>query len=201
MAAPQLPISEEASNRIRKSALEQIEQNGIIGMRIADVAAGANCSVALVYKYFGDRDNLLAEVLGQRYEEHLVEDVQRVADWVASVDPKEITPPAIAQLLRPPTDRSVWPRRHSALRILAASFEIPALRERLIEIHRALDSKLDDLIAGLQDLGHTTGTKPNVLRFVYRAAVFGNIFYEYNEEAGPTEAEWVDLWSRFIAGM
>ena len=201
MAAPHAPTSTEASDRIRASALAEIEQRGIIGMRVADVAAGAECSVALVYKYFGDRDGLLTEVLGSLYERHLTEDVQYITDWVDSVDPKDVTPEAIAMMIRPPTDRTVWPRRHSALRILAASFELPPLHKKLIEVHRVVDARIDELITRLQSYGHTTGTKPNVLRFVYRAAIFGNIFYEYNEEAGPTEGEWVDVWSRFIRLM
>lgn len=201
MAAPHSPVHEEASQRIRASALAEIEKRGIIGMRVADVAAGANCSVALVYKYFGDRDGLLVEVLGELYERHLLEDVQTIADWVKSTDPDEITPERIAMLVRAPTDRSVWPRRHSALRILAASFELPTLHQRLVEVHRTVDSILDGLIEQLQDYGHTRGTKANVLRFVYRGAIFGNIFYEYNEEAGPTEKEWVVLWTRFIRVM
>ena len=201
MAAPHSPIHEEASERIRASALAEIDKRGIIGMRVADVAAGANCSVALVYKYFGDRDGLLTEVLGELYERHLFEDVERVAEWVKAAAPDDVTPERIALLIRPPTDRTVWPRRHSALRIIAASFELPTLHQRLVEVHRTLDAKLDALIEHLQGYGHTRGTKPNVLRFVYRAAIFGNIFYEYNEEAGPTEGEWVDLWTRFIRTM
>lgn len=189
------------SDRIRASALSEIDKRGIIGMRIADVAAGANCSIALVYKYFGDRDGLLTDVLGNLYERHLLEDVQQIAAWVDSVDPSEVTPEAIARMIRPPTDRTVWPRRHSALRILAASFELPQLHEKLVEVHRVVDAGIDELVARLQSYGHTTHTKPNVLRFVYRAAIFGNIFYEYNEEAGPTESEWVDVWSRFIRLM
>jgi AcrR family transcriptional regulator len=193
--------TESAADRIRESALREVERNGIIGLRIADVAAGANCSVALVYKYFGDRDNLLAVVLGELYERHLIEDVQRIADWVDSVEPSEVTPERIAFLIRPPTDRSVWPRRHSTLQIIAASFELPVLRARLVEVHRDVDARVDALIEQLQGYGFTKGTKPNVLRFVYRAAIFGNIFYEYNEEAGPTEAEWTDVWTRFIKLM
>ena len=54
---------------IIESARREIELNGILGLRVADVAAGANYSLTQVYRYFGDRDGLLARVLGDLYEE------------------------------------------------------------------------------------------------------------------------------------
>lgn len=46
------------------SARREIERNGIVGLRVADVATGANVSLTQIYRYFGDRDGLLARVLG-----------------------------------------------------------------------------------------------------------------------------------------
>ena len=54
---------------ILESARREIELNGILGLRVAEVAAGANYSLTQVYRYFGDRDGLLARVLGDLYDE------------------------------------------------------------------------------------------------------------------------------------
>ena len=49
---------------ILRSARAEIEKHGILGLRVADVAANAHYSVSIIYRYFGDRDGLLAQVLG-----------------------------------------------------------------------------------------------------------------------------------------
>ncbi|MGA0131874.1 MAG: TetR/AcrR family transcriptional regulator, partial [Ilumatobacteraceae bacterium] len=56
-------VESESVHRIRRSALAEIRKTGIIGLRLADVAAGADVSVPLIYKYFGDRDGLIGDVL------------------------------------------------------------------------------------------------------------------------------------------
>ncbi|MFM8387622.1 MAG: TetR/AcrR family transcriptional regulator, partial [Actinomycetota bacterium] len=49
---------------ILRSARAEIEKNGILGLRVAEVAANAHYSVSIIYRYFGDRDGLIAQVLG-----------------------------------------------------------------------------------------------------------------------------------------
>lgn len=53
---------------IINSARTQVDTRGIIGLRLADVAQGANVSIPLISRYFGSRDGLLAAVLGDWYE-------------------------------------------------------------------------------------------------------------------------------------
>ena len=47
---------------ILASARAEIDQYGIIGLRLSAVAEKAQVSVPLIYKYFEDRDGLLAVV-------------------------------------------------------------------------------------------------------------------------------------------
>ena len=54
-------------NRIIEAARQEILTSGVIGLRVSAVAAAAGTSMPLIYKYFGDRDGLVNEVLGQIY--------------------------------------------------------------------------------------------------------------------------------------
>lgn len=54
---------------ILDSAREELRLNGILGLRVANVAEGAHCSITQIYRFFGDRDGLLAQVLGDLYDE------------------------------------------------------------------------------------------------------------------------------------
>ena len=61
--------------RILAAARREVETKGILGLRVQDVAEEAKVSVPLMYKYFGDRDGLLAEVLGDMFEEFVLESI------------------------------------------------------------------------------------------------------------------------------
>jgi len=51
------------------SARAEILRHGILGLRVADVAASANTSITQIYRFFRNRDGLLARVLGDIFEE------------------------------------------------------------------------------------------------------------------------------------
>ena len=64
--------------RIAASTLKEVRKHGILGLRLADVAEGANVSIPLIYKYFDDRDGLLAAVLGEIIERHFDEELDSI---------------------------------------------------------------------------------------------------------------------------
>ena len=49
--------------RIELAAHAIIDETGIIGLRMQDVADRADVSVPLIHKYFGDRLGLLTQIL------------------------------------------------------------------------------------------------------------------------------------------
>ena len=59
----------ESRERILQATRVLIRRDGIIGLRVADVAKDAETSITLIYKYYRDRDGLLAQALGDMYEE------------------------------------------------------------------------------------------------------------------------------------
>lgn len=61
--------NKEAFDSILQSAREEILRNGILGLRVADVASAANTSITQIYRFFRNRDGLLARVLGDIYDE------------------------------------------------------------------------------------------------------------------------------------
>ena len=57
--------------RIIAAAKHELHEVGILGLRVQDVANRAGTSVSLIYKYFEDRDGLLARVLGDMHDERI----------------------------------------------------------------------------------------------------------------------------------
>lgn len=123
-----------ATERILLSARQQIAEKGILGLRVADVAEGAYSSVTQIYRYFGDRNGLLARVLGDMYEEFLETSLQSIVERLDSLD--SVTIDDIVDVLPSPTDECVVIHSGVRLQILATAVTNNALRERLSQIAR-----------------------------------------------------------------
>ena len=59
----------DTRDSILESARNELTRRGILGLRVADVAEGANTSVTSIYRLFGDRHGLLAQILGDIMED------------------------------------------------------------------------------------------------------------------------------------
>jgi AcrR family transcriptional regulator len=64
---------DEIDRRILDSALIEIDLRGFVGLRVADVAGRATTTVAMIYRRFNNRDDLIAATLGKYYEERFAE--------------------------------------------------------------------------------------------------------------------------------
>ncbi|MEY3582449.1 MAG: Bacterial regulatory protein tetR family [Actinomycetota bacterium] len=89
---------------ILASARAEIDQYGIIGLRLSAVAEKAQVSVPLIYKYFEDRDGLLAVVLGDWYEGFVFQYRSMIDNWIDSAE--QISLEQFAQLSPSARNRS-----------------------------------------------------------------------------------------------
>lgn len=117
----------DSRTRILASARAEIEQRGILGLRVADVARGAGTSITLIYRHFEDRDGLLAHVLGDIYDESIVYWESIVDSWGS----REVGYDDLVAIMPLPDDRISRMRRNIRLQILATAVNNPRLRERV----------------------------------------------------------------------
>ena len=129
------------------AARQEIEDRGIVGLRVQEVARQANCSVSLIYRHFTSRDGLLAHVLTEDYARN----IERWAELVDAVEagsgPIDLEP-IIDQL---PMPQSAYMRkmRWSRVQTLAASVDNEPLRARLSDLARKFQSISDRLIRAI----------------------------------------------------
>lgn len=119
-------------NAILESARREIEESGILGLRVAEVASGANCSITQIYRYFDNRDGLLAAVLGDMYDEILAESTETYQTLVFASD--NVTVDVIVDSLPTVLDEKLRKRQSMRLQILAAAVNNPRLERRIAEI-------------------------------------------------------------------
>ena len=115
--------------RILRCTTDEIDTHGIIGLRLSSVAQKAQVSVPLIYKYFNDRDGLLAVVLGDWYEKFVFRYRTMVDTWIDAAT--TITLEEFAQLSPKPQAGAMQKDREFRLQVLATALENPQLHRRI----------------------------------------------------------------------
>ena len=125
----------EASNsreRIIAAAKHELHEVGILGLRVQDVAKRANTSVSLIYKYFEDRDGLLAQVLGDMHDERIDMWEQLFSHALSDSTPRgEFTVEDLLLKLPSPNSIPFWSLGRDRVQTLAALNNNPKLRVRI----------------------------------------------------------------------
>lgn len=119
--------------RIIQAAQQELLHSGTSGLRMEVVAQKAEVSVPLIYKYYGNRDGLLTEVLSQLYDGDSYQKLSAYADVFLEMQNPSIDD--IAILFATVQQEFRRPGRWQRLQILAASVELPELQKRLAAIH------------------------------------------------------------------
>ncbi len=119
--------------RIIQAAQQELLHSGTSGLRMEVVAQKAEVSVPLIYKYYGNRDGLLTEVLSQLYDGDSYQKLSAYADVFLEMQNPSID--HIAILFATVQQEFRRPGRWQRLQILAAAVELPELQKRLAAIH------------------------------------------------------------------
>ncbi len=122
---------QDSKTRILESARAEIKLQGILGLRVSEVAKNADTSITLIYRYFIDRDGLLARVLGDMYDEFRLTFQNKVNEWLAATD--QITIEQFVYLMPNPAEETKH-ARDFRLQVLATSLENTELHKRIRKI-------------------------------------------------------------------
>ena len=118
----------DSRERILQATRARLNSGGILGLRVADAAKDADTSITLIYKYYRDRDGLLAQVLGDMYDEFRQRQMQRIETWLSQNE--TITFEQYADLTPNPAEETKIDRNFR-LQMLATALENEELRVRI----------------------------------------------------------------------
>lgn len=182
--------------RILHSARQNIEKRGILGLRVAEVARGAESSITQIYRFFGSRDGLLARVLGDLYEEFLVEQIDR---YVRQLEGKvDLTVDDLVAPLIPVTSPEARANQELRLQVLAASVNNHELRDRLSALTHREFARANTLLDEIE-----TRLAPGVRidRRVFTVDIFIQVGYPRHllGDAGWTGEEYLDYVRRKLS--
>ena len=180
-------------DRIVQSALDEIERNGIVGLRVADVAANAGVSVPLIYRYFRDRDGLLADVLSGTIATNFMRDIYAMKDFVEKTSGTLRAKDLLPFMPSPKEPRRIRNRRLRTMAI-AASFDIPKLADALAMNQRLMNEATQELIDMVR---RRTGSKSKVpaqaVTLLFQALAFGLVINDHEAHVVVSMAEYEGL--------
>ena len=118
--------------RIIAAAKRELHEVGILGLRVQEVAKLAETSVSLIYKYFEDRDGLLAVVLGDMHDERIDNWEKMFAHALSDDAPRgEFSVEDLLSNLPMPNSKYFLDLGMDRAQMLAALNSNPKLRERI----------------------------------------------------------------------
>jgi len=131
----------ESRERILQATRALIKRDGIIGLRVADVAKDAETSITLIYKYYRDRDGLLAQALGDMYEEFRTAFQTKIDNWLATTP--NLTLEDFAMLMPNPEEETKH-ARDFRVQVLATALENP-------ELHISIKAETEKMYRWMRD--------------------------------------------------
>ena len=115
---------------------------------MADVAANAHYSVSVIYRHFGDRDGLLAAVLGDMYDETLDRRKAIIAARLPANGP--LTLQQVVRVAPAPSEMKESEELRIRLQILAVAATNPLLERRIAEIAQHRFGEMLDFIDSIR---------------------------------------------------
>jgi AcrR family transcriptional regulator len=188
----------DADERIRACTIAEIEKNGIVGLRVANIAKQAGVSVPLVYKLFGDREQLLATVLSESIETFYLTDINNIRALVEKSE-SNITVELLLQALPMPSDVFRLKQRKLRTLIFAASYESPRLRKAVGKAQQTIQRATRDLVHLVRERsGSKVDVDEDVIAFVVQALGFSFSIHEINPDKPLSDATYREFMTDFI---
>lgn len=126
------PEAQLSRSRIIEAAKHELHEVGILGLRVQEVAKLADTSVSLIYKYFEDRDGLLAQVLGDMHDERIDMWEKMFSNAILDTAPRgEFSVEDLLSKLPLPNSAMFQKLGWDRAQMLAAMGSSPKLRERI----------------------------------------------------------------------
>lgn len=190
----------DSQYRIRAATLDEVFEHGIVGLRLARVAKKAGVSLALVHRYFGDRDGLLAAVLGTTLEDEYRVQISAMRDLAVGADPDELLS-MIVRVLPAPEDEVRRRMRRLRLMTLVASDEIPELRRSVEHVMREAHNLYCDLARILCQKSGNDSLEIDNLGWLLHSLTFGFSLNDFHPDHPLTDVAFRRLVSDLVAPM
>jgi AcrR family transcriptional regulator len=168
-----------------------IEQQGVDGLRIAEVCERSGIGSSSIYHLFGDRDGLIAATLTDRFDRTLGGSTSmRQLSGLLGAGAAEVVEFGRRYLTSVYTDPERECARWARVTALGAACHRPPLVERLGEALRTYVERMEEVLGAAQQAGHLDpGVDTTAMALYGQAHQFGLLANRFDRDPVPV-ADW-----------
>lgn len=172
-----------------------VEERGEAGLRVAELAERCNVAVGLLYHYFKDRQDLIAEVRARQFIEVSDNDMLRLARNIAGESTFDgLITTAVREFAVSLHDEARKSNRWKRVQILAAAAHNERLHDRIGEEHARSTGLLMSLVQAAQENGLLRDDiSPSALALLIESIPLGTTLADLSPDTAPSNEEWSKL--------
>src|SRR5579862_813913 len=174
-------------DRILDAVSEQLERTGIAGLRLRDVADRLNVSVPSLYRFFEDREAMIAAAYVRDFAMQTFEDLDELAEIFASAVSAEDYEKGLRRFMEDAfsTDRRRGQWRKLAA--IAATRHDTGLMEQIATIQAQFTARVAELYQSMQVEGRAVApVNPLAFAFAVQGMAMGPILADLPGASGVT---------------
>lgn len=179
-------------SRILESAAHEIERNGLTQFRVKRVASEADISVALLYSYFTDREDLIAATIVHRFEQVLRGQAEIFTTPLREVETAEQLRQALDRMLADAQDPERDEQRLLRIDSISFAHHNTTASEGIARAKSEVSDQIVAIVQPLQDKGLLApGMTGVAFARIWYALFFGQIALEGEHALSIGSHEWL----------
>ncbi|NNN03825.1 MAG: TetR/AcrR family transcriptional regulator [Acidimicrobiaceae bacterium] len=182
-------------DRILEAAAHEIEVNGLTLFRVKRVAADARISVALLYSYFSDREDLIAAAIVHRFRQVILGQADIFIQPLKGLSSAEELRHALSTMIRDAQDPERTEQRLSRIDGISFAHHNAVASAGIAEAKAEASARIAEIVQPLEDQGlFVEGMTAVAFARIWYALFFGQIALE-GQHALSIDSE---AWSRAL---
>jgi len=188
--------------RILNAVSEQLELSGIAGLRLRDVADRLNVSVPSLYRFFEDREAMIAAAYVRDFALQTFVDIDEMQQAFASAETAEDYEEGLRRIVLDIFGEERRQSRWRKLAAIAATRHDAELMEQIASVQSEFTERVAALFVAARDRGWVTTTiNPLAFAFAVQGLALGPLFADVAPTSGVTSADFTEVFVLFHRAM
>jgi AcrR family transcriptional regulator len=189
-------------DRILDAVSEQLERTGIAGLRLRDVAERLNVSVPSLYRFFEDREAMIAAAYVRDFASQTFVDIDELKEIFAAAETPEDYEQGLRRIVVDIFGDERRRTRWRKLAAMAATRHDPVLMEQIASVQAEFTHRVAELFTDARDRGWvTTDLNPLAFAFAVQGLSMGPLFADVAPLAGVTSEDFTEVFVLFHRAM
>lgn len=188
--------------RILNAVSEQLELSGIAGLRLRDVADRLNVSVPSLYRFFEDREAMIAAAYVRDFALQTFVDIDEIQQIFASAESADDYEQGLRRIVLDIFGDQRRQSRWRKLAAIAATRHDAALMEQIASVQAEFTERIAALFVAARDRGWVQTTiNPMAFAFAVQGLALGPLFADVAPITGVTSEDFTDVFLLFHRAM